>query len=92
MDKAYSPKTPMIVRALEKDKDPFRPKEGEEMLGLEYPYLNVIGALMYLANNMRPDIPFVVNCLAKHSVAPTMRHWNDIKNILRCLVGTIDLG
>jgi hypothetical protein len=35
MDKAYSARTPMIVRTLEKDKDPFRPKEeeGEEVLG-----------------------------------------------------------
>jgi hypothetical protein len=34
MDKAYSARTPMIVRALEKDTDPFRPKEeGEDVLG-----------------------------------------------------------
>jgi hypothetical protein len=34
MDKAYSVRTPMIVHALEKDNDPFRPKEeGEEVLG-----------------------------------------------------------
>jgi hypothetical protein len=39
----------MVVHALEKDIDPFRPKqEGEEVLGAEYPYLSVIGALMYL--------------------------------------------
>jgi hypothetical protein len=47
---------------------------------------------MYLANNTRLDIVFIVNCLARHSAAPMMRHWNDIKNILRYLVGTIDLG
>jgi hypothetical protein len=83
----------MVVPALDKDKDPFRLKEeGEEMLGQEYPYLSVIGALMYLANNMRSDIAFTVNCLARHSVAPTLRHWNGIKSILRYLIGTIDLG
>jgi hypothetical protein len=32
MDKAYSSKTPMIVRALEKEIDPFQPREGEEVL------------------------------------------------------------
>jgi hypothetical protein len=47
---------------------------------------------MYLTNNTRPDITFAVNCLARHSAAPIMRHWNDIKNILRYLNGTIDLG
>jgi hypothetical protein len=83
----------MVVHALDKDKDPFKLKEeGEEMLGQEYPYLSVIGALMYLANNTRSDIAFTVNCLARHSVAPTLRHWNGIKSILRYLIGTIDLG
>jgi hypothetical protein len=73
----------MVVRALEKDTDPFRPKEeGEEVLGQEYPYLSAIGVLMYLTNNTRPDIAFAVNCLVRHNAAPTMRHWNDIKNIL----------
>jgi hypothetical protein len=57
INKAYPSKTPMVIRALEKDIDPFRPRqEGEEVLGFEYPYLSVIGALMYLTNNTRPDI------------------------------------
>jgi hypothetical protein len=67
MDKAYPPpRTPMIVRALKKDKDPFRPKqEGGEVLRAEYPYLSVIGALMYLANNTRSDVAFTVNYLTR---------------------------
>jgi hypothetical protein len=93
MDKAYSARTPIIVRSLENDKEPFRPREeGEEVLGQEYSYLSDIGALMYLANNTRPDIAFIVNCLARHNTAPTMCHWNGIKNILRYLVDTIDIG
>jgi hypothetical protein len=65
----------MIVCALEKDKDPFRPKqEREEVLGAEYPYLSAIGTLMYLANNTRFDIAFTVNCLVRHSASPTMYH------------------
>jgi hypothetical protein len=92
MDKAYSARTPMVVHALEKDTDPFRPKEEEEVLGQKYLYISAIGALMYLANNTRPDITFTVNYLARHSMTPTMHHWNIIKNILRYLVGTIDLG
>ena len=74
MDKAYPNKTPM-VRSLDKEKDIFRPREeGEEILGSEYPYLSLIGALMYLANSTRPDIAFAVNLLARHSAAPTKRH------------------
>jgi hypothetical protein len=93
MDKAYSARTPMIIHALQKDTNPFRSKEeGEEVLGPKYPYLSVIGVLIYLANNTRLNIAFVVNCLTRHNVTPTMRHWNNIKNILRYLVGTIDFG
>jgi hypothetical protein len=83
----------MVVRALEKDTDQFKPQqEGEEVLEPEYPYLSVRGALMYLTNNTRPDIAFVVNCLVRHSATPTICYWNDIKNILRYLYGTTDLG
>jgi hypothetical protein len=93
MNKAYPLMTPMIIHALEKDTGLFRPKqEGEEVLGIEYPYLSAICALMYLTNNTRPDIVFAVNSFARHSVAPTMRHWNGIKSILRYLNDTIDLG
>jgi hypothetical protein len=46
---------------------------------------------MYLANNTRPNIAFAVNCLVRHSVAPIMRHWDGIKNILRYLNDIIDL-
>jgi hypothetical protein len=73
----------MIACALEKNIDLFRPKQGgEDILGAEYTYLSVIDALIYRANNTRPDIAFVVNCLARRSAAPTMHHWNGIKNIL----------
>jgi hypothetical protein len=38
MYKAYPSKTPMVIRALEKDTDPFQPcQEGEEVLGSDYP-------------------------------------------------------
>jgi hypothetical protein len=93
MDKTYAFRTSIVLRALEKEADQFRPKQdGEEVLELEYPYISVIGELMYLANITRPDIAFAVNCLAGHSAAPTMRYWNDIKNILRYLHATTGLG
>ncbi len=83
----------MVVRSLDKEKDIFRLREeGEEILGPEYPYLSLIGALMYLANSTRPDIAFAVNLLARHSGAPTKRHWTRGKQILRYLNGTKDLG
>jgi len=95
MDKSYPTKTPMVVRSLDIEKDPFRPREEEEeeeILGPHVPYLSAIGALMYLANSTRPDIAFAVNLLARHSAAPTKRHWVGVKTVLRYLNGTRDLG
>ena len=68
-------RSPMVVRSLEVNKDPFRPKEeNKELLGPEVLYLNAIGALMYLANCTRLDIAFFVNLLARYNSAPTKRH------------------
>jgi hypothetical protein len=90
MDKAYPFNTPMVVRSLDIEKDPFIPQdEGEKILGPEVPYLSAIGALMYLANSTRPDIAFAVNLLARHSAASTKRHWVGVKTIFRYLNGTL---
>jgi hypothetical protein len=75
MDKTCPLRTLMVVCALENDTDQFRPRQkGEEVLEAEYPYLSVISALMYLANNIRPDIVFVVNCLTRNNATPTTHH------------------
>jgi hypothetical protein len=93
MDKVYPCKTPMVVRSLEVEKDPFRPREeGEKILGSEVPYLIAVGALMYLANSTRPNIAFAVNLLARYSATPTKRHWVGVTTIFRYLNGTRDLG
>jgi len=75
MDKAHPLSTPMVVRSLDIKNDHYRPQEkNEKILGPEVPYLSAIGALMYLANNTRPDISFSVNVLARYSSNPTRRH------------------
>ncbi|KAL0311264.1 UNVERIFIED_CONTAM: Retrovirus-related Pol polyprotein from transposon TNT 1-94 [Sesamum angustifolium] len=93
MNNAHPLNTPMVVRSLDVNKNPFRPPtHNDEILGPEVPYLSAIGALMYLANNTRPDIAFSVNLLARYSSTPTKRHWNGVKHILRYLRGTSDMG
>ena len=92
MDKSYPAKAPMVVRSIDLEKDVFRPRdEREEILGSEFPYLSLIGALMYLANSTNFDIAFAVNLFARHS-APTKRHWVRGKQILRYLNGTKDMS
>ena len=79
-------KTPMVVRSLNRDKDPFRPRsETEEVLGPEIPYLSAIGALMFLVICIMTDIAFAVNLLARYNASPTRRHWIGIKTVLRYL-------
>nr|XP_033511319.1 secreted RxLR effector protein 161-like [Nicotiana tomentosiformis] len=94
MDGAHPLSTLMVVRSLNVNKDLLRPQEkNEEVLGPEIPYLNAVGVLMYLANTTRPDITFSINVLARYCSAPTRRHWNEIKYILRPeLVGYADTG
>ena len=93
MDKAHPLSSPMIVRSLDAKKYPFHPKEeNEALLSPEVSYLSAIGALLYLAQCTRPDITFSVNLLARFSSAPTRRHWNGVKHILRYLRGNTDLG
>ncbi|KAJ9535920.1 hypothetical protein OSB04_un000919 [Centaurea solstitialis] len=93
MDKSHPLSTPMVVRSLDVEKDPFRPPiDDEDIIGPEVPYLSAIGALMFLAGHTRPDISFSLNLLARYSSCPTKRHWNGVKQIFRYLQGTKDLG
>ena len=53
MAESHPLSSPLIVRSLGLDTDPFRPKmDDEDVLGPEVPYLSAIGALMYLASHM----------------------------------------
>ena len=47
--------------------------------------------LYYILLNVL-DLAFAVNMLARYSFAPTKRHWNSVKHILRYLRGTMDMG
>ena len=55
-------------------------------------YHILVQLVLYLAQCTRLDIVFLVNLLSRFSSAPTRRHWNDVKHILRYLRGTTDLG
>jgi hypothetical protein len=56
------------------------------------PYLNAVGALMYLAQCTRPDIAYAVGVLARFSMNPGIAHWKAVKHLFRYLQGTKDMG
>lgn len=52
-------------------------------------YQTLIGCLLFVAINTRPDISFAVSYLSQWNSKPTKVHWLAAKRILRYLKGTI---
>ena len=48
-------------------------------------YRSLVGSLLYLAKQTRPDIMFTVNILSRHMNAPTNQRWMCGKRLLRYL-------
>jgi Reverse transcriptase (RNA-dependent DNA polymerase) len=55
-------------------------------------YRSIVGMLLYLASNSRPDIAFAVHQCARFSHAPRASHEIALKRICRYLKGTSDKG
>ncbi|XP_055591117.1 uncharacterized protein LOC129743169 [Uranotaenia lowii] len=51
-------------------------------------YQKVIGQLLYLSVNTRPDISASVSILSRHTSCPTQGDWNEVKRVIRYLKGT----
>jgi len=58
----------------------------------EWNYRSVVGMLLYLAGNSRPDIAFAVHQAARFSHDPKKSHGVAVKRIVRYLQGTKDKG
>ena len=56
------------------------------------PFRNVVGALMYLVTNTRPDLSYAVNSVARFMHKPGKSHWKAVTKILRYLSTTINVG
>ena len=54
-------------------------------------YRSLVGSLLYLANQTKPDIMFTVSILSRHMNAPTNQHWMCGKRFLRYLQGSKSL-
>ena len=55
-------------------------------------YRSIVGMLLYLATNTRPDISFAVSQVARFSHNPKKSHATAVKTIIRYLAGTKDKG
>jgi hypothetical protein len=58
----------------------------------DFPYLKVVGTLLYLVNYTRPDMAHAVGILFKYSSQPCPEHGLAAKGLLRYLKGTIKIG
>lgn len=53
-------------------------------------YASLIGGLLYVATNTRPDIAAAVSILGRKVSCPTNSDWTEAKRVLRYLKGSID--
>lgn len=58
---------------------------------LDVPYQNLVGALMCLGVNTRPDIVHAVNKLSQYNNSYTIEYWKCLKQILRYIKFIKDL-
>ena len=77
--------TPAHHEALGKDLD-------GPLMSDTWSYRSIVGMLLYLSTNTRPDIAFAVSQVARFSNDPKQSHATAVKVIVRYLVGTKDKG
>jgi hypothetical protein len=66
--------------------------DGELYNHLEFHYSSIVGMLLYLSNNTRPDITYAVSQVARFTNKPKVSHAKAIKSIVRYLSRTADKG
>jgi hypothetical protein len=55
-------------------------------------YRAIVGSLLYLSTQTRPDLSYSVGVLARHQSAPSVLHLAAAKRVLRYLRGSLSLG
>jgi len=66
------------------------PIEGsvEHLAMANVPYLQAVGAIMFLMLATRPDLAFAITKLAQFSRNPGLKHWRALQRLLRYVGGT----
>jgi hypothetical protein len=78
--------TPAVDKSLSRAHSPTTPDEEAAMR--DVPYRDVVGSLLWLAGQTRPDIQFPVSVLTRFMQKPGLEHWKAAKRVLRYLRGT----
>ncbi|CAM9108481.1 unnamed protein product [Choristocarpus tenellus] len=63
----------------------------EELNPTIYPYLSILGQLMFVASMTRPDLTNSVRVLGRRAASPCMRDWCGLQHVLRYMAGTLDV-
>jgi histone deacetylase 1/2 len=69
-----------------------RDDDGEPWSDEKWKYRSIIGKLNFLEKSTRPDIAYAVHQCARFTANPKLSHAKAVKNIVRYLKGTRDLG
>lgn len=64
--------------------------ENEQVLPSNEQYQKLVGSLLYISLNTRPDISASIAILAQRISRPTQYDWNELKRVVRYLKGTAD--
>jgi hypothetical protein len=72
--------------------DPLGSDKAGETCNESWEYPEIVGMLMFLATNSRPDIAYAVNQCARFTHCPKASHAKAVKRIIRYLKGTRDKG
>ena len=73
-------------------KDPLSSDEDGEPMDDPWNYRSIVGMMLYLSTNTRPDISFAVSQVARFSHNPKKSHATAVKVIVRYLSGTKSRG
>lgn len=68
--------------------DPGYGKSKSDQLIDNTKYQKLIGSLLYISVNARPDIAASVSILAQKVSAPTQEDWTELKRVLKYIKGT----
>ncbi|EPZ30777.1 Integrase, catalytic core domain-containing protein [Rozella allomycis CSF55] len=74
-------RTPM-ENNIKLSKDDCPKNDAERKLVAELPYRKLLGSLLYLANNTRPDLSFAVGFLARYASNYGLKHWEYLLRVV----------